>query len=261
LDIHNPLLPLDSMIKALIIEDEQKAADMLEIMLERNQPDVKVLEKCSNLPSGVRSIKKHKPDIIFLDIEMPGYSGLQLLEFFNEDEVDFSIIFTTAFNDYAIKAFELSAIDYILKPIQIDKLNAAVDKFKRKQQKDIASYEKLQLLSQNLSGGLKRIAVPVSSGVEIIKLEDIIYLQADGSYTKMILANEPPLVLSKNLKYFEDQVGENEGFFRNHRSYIINIAYIKKVLRSDGGTLQLTNGTSIPITTDRIDELVGLLSN
>jgi two-component system LytT family response regulator len=248
------------MIKALIIEDEQKAAEMLGIMLQRNQQDVEIVDKCSDLPSGVRSIRKYKPDLVFLDIEMPGYSGLQLLEFFNEDEIDFNIIFTTAFNDYAIKAFELSAIDYLLKPIQIDKLNASVDKFRRRQQKDIASLEKLKMLQQNLNGTLRRIAVPVSSGVEIINLDDILYLQAEGSYTRIHLANEQPLTLSRNLKHFEDQLADDHHFFRSHRSFIVNTAYLKKVLKSDGGTLQLNNGASLPITPDRIEDLIGLIS-
>lgn len=248
------------MIKALIIEDEQKAAEMLVIMLQRNQQDVEVVDKCNDLPSGVRSIRKFKPDLVFLDIEMPGYSGLQLLEFFNEDEIDFNIIFTTAFNDYAIKAFELSAIDYLLKPIQIDKLNASVEKFRRRQQKDIASIEKLKMLQQNLNGNSRRIAVPVSSGVEIINLDDILYLQAEGSYTRIHLAHEQPLTLSRNLKHFEDQLADDHHFFRSHRSYIVNTAYVKKVLKSDGGTLQLNNGASLPITPDRIEDLIGLIS-
>lgn len=248
------------MIKALIIEDEKKAADMLEIMLKRNQEDLTVLEKCPDLPAGVRSIKRNKPDLVFLDIEMPGYSGLQLMEFFNEEEVNFNVIFTTAFNEYAIKAFEVSAIDYLLKPIQIDKLNAAVDKFRRRQTKDMASVEKLQLLKQNLGNGPRRIAVPVSSGVEIVKMEDIIYLQAEGSYTRMYLVQDQPLTLSRNLKHFEDQLTDNFGFFRSHRSYLVNIAFIRKILKTDGGTIQLTNGNTLPITPDRIDELIELIS-
>lgn len=249
-----------TMIKALIIEDEPKAANMLQIMLERNQPDVTILEKCLNLPAGVKGIKKLKPDLVFLDIEMPGHSGLQLLDFFNEEEVDFQIIFTTAFNDYAIRAFELSAIDYILKPIQIDKLNAAIDKFRRKKQKDLATYEKLQLLTQNLNKGNRRIAIPISSGIEIVRLDDILYFQADGSYTKIFQVNAPPIMVSKNLKYFEDHVGEAESFFRCHRSFLINTSYIKKVLKSDGGMLQLTTGDTLPITTERIDTLIELLA-
>ena len=249
------------MIKAIIIEDEPRAADMLQIMLEANQPEIEITDKCQNLPSGVRSIHKHKPDLIFLDIEMPGYSGLQLLEFFNEDEVAFEIIFTTAFSEYAIRAFELSAIDYVLKPIQVDKLNAAVEKFKRKKQKASHAFERLSLLNQNLKYGNRRIALPVSSGIEIIKMDDIIYCQAEGSYTRIILANDPALTVSKNLKYFEENLSEEAGFFRSHRSYIINTGFIKRLVKSDGGSIYLVNGETLPITSDRIDPLVEILAS
>jgi two-component system LytT family response regulator len=247
------------MIKVVIIEDEVKAADMLQIMLQKNHTDVAVVDKCNDLPSGVRSIKKHQPALVFLDIEMPGYSGLQLLEFFNEDEVNFSIIFTTAFSDYAIKAFELSAIDYILKPIQIDKLNVAIDKFRKKQQKDLATYQKMQLLKNNLQAEHKRIAVPVVSGVEILKLAEIMYLQANGSYTNIFLNNNTHVLVGKNLKYFEDLIADDTLFFRTHRSYLVNISYIKKVLKSNGGELILNNNISLPINTDKFEDLIALL--
>ena len=248
------------MIKAIIIEDETRAADMLQIMLQKNQPDVQVMDKCNDLPSGVRSIHKHQPDIVFLDIEMPGYSGLQLLEFFNEEEVQFSIIFTTAFNDYAIRAFELSAIDYILKPIQIDKLNAAIDKYKRRQQKDMVQAQKLLLLKQNLSGNARRIVVPVSSGVEVVKLEEVVYLQADGSYTRLHLHNGQQMLISKNLRYFEELIGNDPCFYRNHRSYMVNTQFVKRVLKSDGGMIVLTDGQQLPVTSDKTDELIRLLA-
>lgn len=247
------------MIKALIIEDEVKAAQLLEIMINKNNSDVDIIDKCADLPSGVRSIKKNKPDLVFLDIEMPGYNGLQLLEFFNEDEVNFEIIFTTAFNDYAIKAFQLSAIDYILKPIQIDKLNYAIEKFRKKQHKDLALFNKMQLLKSNISSENKRIAVPVVSGVEIIKLNDIIYLQANGSYCNIFLNDNSQLIVGKNLKYFEDLIADDKLFFRNNRSFLVNVSYIKKVLKSNGGEIILQNNASLPINTDRYDELVSLI--
>lgn len=248
------------MIKALIIEDEKKAADMLQIMIEKNNDDVKVLDKCYDLPSGVRSIRTHQPDIVFLDIEMPGYSGLQLLEFFNEDEIDFSIIFTTAFNDYALKAFDLSAIDYILKPIQIDKLNSSIEKYRKKRHKQNEDFQKLTTLKHNLNHSDRKIALPISSGVEIVNVSDIRYLQAEGSYSKFFLSNDKQLVISKNLKFFEELVGDDAHFFRVHRSYIVNINYIKKVLRTDGGTIILNDNTELPIVNDKIDNLIKLLS-
>ncbi|MFY7651837.1 MAG: LytR/AlgR family response regulator transcription factor [Chitinophagaceae bacterium] len=247
------------MIKAIIIEDEQKAAQLLELMLTNIDNTVMVIDKCKDLPTGVKSIKKNNPDIVFLDIEMPGYSGLQLLEFFNEEEVNFSIVFTTAFNDYAIKAFELSAIDYLLKPLQEDKLQNALEKFKRL--KNHHSAKNLSVLKNNLNNNLSRkIAIPVANGLEIVKLQDLNYFQAEGSYTKIFLRNQTPILVSKKLKYFEDLLEEDPSFIRCHRSYIVNIHSIKKYVKSDGGMLVIEDGSELPISVDKTEEILTLLS-
>src|SRR5690242_2223518 len=120
------------MFKAIIIEDEPKAAILLEQMICNIEPTAVVLDKCVDLPSGIKSIKKYNPDVVFLDIELPVYSGIQLLDFFNPEEINFNVIFTTAFNDYAIRAFEMSAVDYLLKPLQEEKLRLAIEKLYRK---------------------------------------------------------------------------------------------------------------------------------
>jgi two-component system LytT family response regulator len=127
-------------------------------------------------------------------------------------------------------------------------------------EKDNTSSERLKLLGDNIKNPAKRIALPTSNGIEIIKMEDILFLQADGSYTKIILANDPPITVSKNLKFFEEIIGENAGFFRSHRSYLVNTAFIKRVARGDGGAISLTNGDILPITIDRIEPLIELLS-
>ena len=233
---------------------------MLQIMLGENVPDLEVIEKCPDLPTGVRAIKKHNPHLIFLDIEMPGYSGLQLLDFFNEEEINFDIIFTTAFNDYAIRAFEMSAIDYLLKPIQIDKLVAAVERFKRKGRRSSFSNQQLSLLRHNMSSMNRKIAVPVTNGYEILQIDDVIYLEADGSYTRIILRDGQPFVVSKKLKYFEDLLEDNPQFFRLHRSYMVNLDCIKKFLRLDGGKVILHSGTELPVSSDRFDDLARQLS-
>ncbi len=247
-------------IRAIIIEDEGKAAQLLELMLTNIDPSVVVVEKCKDLPSGVRSIKKNQPDIVFLDIEMPGYSGLQLLEFFNEDEIAFSIVFTTAFNDYAIKAFELSAIDYLLKPLQEDKLQHALDKHKKI--KSSTNAKNIALLKHNLQSNLSRkIAIPVANGLEIVKVEDLNYFQAEGSYTKIFTRGKTPILVSKKLKYFEDLLEEDTSFIRCHRSYMVNIHSIKKYVKSDGGTLIIEDGAEIPISVDKTEEILKLLNN
>ncbi|TAE16731.1 MAG: DNA-binding response regulator [Bacteroidetes bacterium] len=248
------------MLKAVIIEDEVRASNLLQVLVEKNHSDVSVVDKCFDLPRGVRSIKKHHPEIVFLDIEMPGYSGLQILDFFDESEIQFHIIFTTAFNEYAIKAFELSAIDYLLKPIQIDQLNRAVEKVKKIHSKTNAQVSSLVTLQQNLSGSIRKIALPVAGGIEVVNLTDILYIKAEGSYCTFYLTTDAQHLISKNLKHFEDLLGPASGFFRCHRSYLINTEHIKKVMRTDGGLVQFTNQLEVPITSEKIDELLQMLT-
>jgi two-component system LytT family response regulator len=136
------------MFKTVIIEDETPAANLLEKMLEELELPIEVVEKCSDLPEGVRAIRKHQPNLVFLDIELPVYSGIQLLDFFNPEEINFNIIFTTAFNEFALKAFEMSAADYLLKPLQHEKLRASLEKLVAKQTMVATPF--LPILKENL---------------------------------------------------------------------------------------------------------------
>jgi len=246
------------MTKALIIEDEKKAADLLEKMLWECDPAIEIVQKCNDLPTGVRNIKKFHPDIVFLDIELPVYSGLQLLDFFNEDEIDFDIIFTTASNQHAIHAFEMSAIDYLLKPLQEEKLKHAIQKFRQQ----VSAWPKnIPILKQHLQGDeIKKIVVPVLNGYDFLSLSDIYCLKAEGSYTKIFLRNKESLLVSKNLKYFEDILSPSVHFIRTHRSYIANIRFAKKITRSDGWFLILQDETEIPIIAEKIDEILKIVN-
>ncbi len=244
------------MYTALIIEDEDKSANVLKLMIQNICDDINILTNCTDLPSGVRAIKKLKPDLVFLDIEMPGFSGLQLLEFFNEEEINFEIIFTTAYSEFAIKAFELSAIDYLLKPIQESKLSSALERFRKKENKQKQS-QQLDLLEKNLLGDYSRIAFPIQNGFEIINVNDIVYIEAFGSYCKVYLKNEPnPLVISKLLKLLEDILVAYKVFLRIHRSFVVNISYIKKIVKSGIPTMYLTNNVELPVSIERIDMLL-----
>jgi len=247
------------MYKAIIIEDEQKAADMLEGMLKDINPEIIIVEKCPDLPSGVRSIKKHRPYIVFLDIELPIYSGIQLLDFFDAEDVDFKIIFTTAYNQYALRAFEMSAVDYLLKPIQEPQLRAAIAKtFKVN---GSGSVSQLPVLKQNfIEDANKKMVLPVANGYEIFNLKDIIYLKAEGSYTQIVSVNNSMLA-SKNLKHFQFILEGTGNFFRIHRSIIVNIHYSKKLLRDETAFLILENGSKLPVANDRVDGLLELLRN
>jgi two-component system LytT family response regulator len=246
------------MFKVIIIEDEGHAADLLEKMLYDIDPSIEVLEKAQDLPSGVRSIKRHAPEVVFLDIELPVYSGIQLLDFFNPEELNFHIVFTTAFSEYAVRAFEMSAIDYLMKPLQQEKLAAAVKKIA--QNKKILSNERLPVLKENLQAqNNRKIVVPVSNGFEILSLSSIAYLKAEGSYTHIAFANGQDLLVSKNLRHFEYILSDVSKFVRIHRSFIANIDFAKKIIRKDGSALQLENKAELPIAEDRMEKLLALL--
>lgn len=246
------------MFKAIIIEDEPKASALLEQMISDIEPTAVVLDKCVDLPSGIKSIKKYNPDIVFLDIELPVYSGIQLLDFFNPEEINFNVIFTTAFNDYALRAFEMSAVDYLLKPLQEEKLRLAIEKLYRK--KITQPPEIFPVLRENLQNeNSKKIVVPVVSGFEVLKLKDVCYFKAEGSYTQIFFSDNTTMLVSKNLKHFEFMLTGIDSFIRIHRSFLVNLNFVKKILRSDGGTLLLDNKTQLPVSEDSISKIIELL--
>lgn len=222
------------MYKAIIIDDEEMARALLQGMVTEYCPNIEIVDSCKDLPCGVKSIRKNKPDIVFLDIEMPGHSGLELLDFFNENEVNFSIIFVTAYNRYAIQAFKLSAVDYLLKPIETEDLIQAVTMFEK--QKDKKNYT---VLKDNLSSRSKKIGLNNVSSITFVELDDILFFKADGSYTEVFLKEEKIIVTSKSLKHFENTLSDNSGFYRCHKSYIVNINHISEYVKSDGGYLKV----------------------
>jgi two-component system LytT family response regulator len=247
------------MFKAIIIEDELNAANLLEGMLLDLYPSMEIMDKCKDLPTGVKSIRKHKPEVVFLDIELPVYSGIQLLEFFDQKEINFQIIFTTAYNQYAINAFEMSATDYLLKPIQEDKLRTAVEKVAKQTIRPVM--DTLPILRQNLQHDVnKKIVVPVINGYEILNSSDICYLKAEGSYTQICNSRNHTLLVSKNLKYFESILSQVGCFIRIHRSYIANTQFARKILRSDGGFLVMENKIELPISDDKMENLLEVLA-
>jgi two-component system LytT family response regulator len=239
-------------MKAVIIDDEGKARRILEALLNQNCEDVKVVAVADDVPSGVKMINREQPDIVFLDIEMPGFSGFQLLEFF--DEIDFDIIFTTAYSEHALKAFEVSAIDYLLKPIQIDQLIKAVDKVRSKKAAQIN--EKINTLKENLrENKISKIALPVADGLLFVKPEEILYLKAESSYTNIYLAENKTILVSKTLKEFEKLI-DHPHFMRIHRSYFVNLNHIKQYFKSDGGHIEMINGDIVYFSKDKKEEML-----
>lgn len=243
--------------KVIIIDDEKNARNLLQGMLGEYVPDVEILEMCPDLQSGVKAIYKHKPDLVFLDIEMPGHSGLELLDFFETETIDFSIIFTTAYNEYAIQAFKLSAIDYLLKPIEPDALETAMELFRKKENKsDISA------LKENLKPGKPlKIALNTSGSIKFASLDDITYLKGEGAYTEFHFSDGTLLLVSRNLKYYEDAFAVQTHFFRCHKSYIVNLDFVSSYVKSDGGYILMKNGEQINISTEKIPEMMQLMSN
>lgn len=238
------------MYKAIIIDDEPMARELLQGMISEYAPNIEVLALCENLPTGIKAINKHKPDLVFLDIEMPGYSGLDLLDFFNNEEIDFSIIFVTAYSQYAIQAFKLSAVDYLLKPIESDDLIKAISLFEKKK-----TINNLQVLKNNLHSPAKKIAINTSNTIVFINLSDILFFKAEGAYTNLFLNDERVILASKNLKYFEEILEAYVSFFRCHKSYIVNTTYISEYIKSDGGFLKVKNHI-VALSSDKVSQIL-----
>ena len=197
--------------RAIIVDDEESARDVLENLLNRFCPSVKVINKYANLLDAVSGIKELQPDVVFLDIEMPNYSGHEILDFF--DDISFEIVFATAYNHYAVKAFEVSAVDYLLKPIDIERLKEAVDKVQHKVKSKNISKQYEVLKESLLSDRVKNLIVSDKGEQHIIAAEDIYAIKAQESYS-CLYTEKGKYLVSKNLKHFEGLLNENENFFR-----------------------------------------------
>lgn len=247
----------------IIIDDEHKARLLLRHMLEEIDSTIQVLADCDDLASGVKAIKKLKPHIVFLDIEMPGHSGLEILDFFNDDEINFDIVFITGYSEYAIQAFKLSAIDYLLKPLNPEHLEQTIQKINKQEEKrKIQEYKALQ---KNIVFGNeetdKCIIINLSHSTRFIKVKDIICLAAEGSYCTLYLKNNEKLLASKNLKYFEERLLDFPHFFRCHKSYIINLKEVKEFNRGEL-TVYFENKLTALMSSEKTDvflEKMGML--
>lgn len=244
------------MLKAIIVDDEAKARRILEKFLIEYCPQIQILAMAEDVPHAVKAIQEYHPDVVFLDIEMPGYSGFQLLEFF--EEIDFEIIFTTAYSDFALRAFQVSAIAYLLKPIQIDQLTNAVQKLEKIQGNSFIK-QRMEILQKNLEEyQIKKIVIPLSEGSLFVELNDIVLLKAEGSYANIFFKDGTKVIVSKNLKDYEDQLTVEEGFFRTHRSFLINTKYITQI-SSDGSEATMVNQSVINISRERKQDFANFI--
>jgi two-component system, LytTR family, response regulator len=247
------------MIRAILIDDEENARKLLRSIIDQYIPEIEIIDECSDVPSAVKAIKRQKPDLIFLDIQMPVYSGLELFEFFNEEELTFDTIFVTAYNEHAIKAIKFSAFDYILKPIHHPELIESIEKYKEKQSKLKNQYE---LLKQNFSYQEnwmdKRLIISTNKATRYIIPNEIIMIKADSAYSEIYTKDGSTLVVSKNLGYFQEILTPIKEFLRVHKSYIVNIKYIEEHHKMEG-ILKLQGNLKASITSDKTEELVSII--
>ena len=248
-------------MKVVIIDDEPKARKLLEILVKENCPKITEILTAEDLLSGVEIIKKERPQIVFLDIEMPEHSGLEIFDFIESKTYNFEIIFTTAYSEYAIKAFELSAVDYLLKPLRADKLVDAIEKAIQNIGQSHINIKLDELQKSLKSSDFKKIGLPVADGIKFVNFEDIILLKADGMYTKVSIQNGSELLISKPLKHFETLLDAIPTFYRPHRSYLINLKFIQEYVKSDGGYIIMDNDESVSISKDKKDEFLTIVQN
>jgi len=238
------------MLKALIVDDEPKARENLEILLQDFVEGVEVVSLCENISEAIDAVKLHSPDVVFLDIQLQRETGFDLLT--KLKEINFEVIFTTAFTEYAIKAFKFSAIDYLLKPIDIDELKKSVAKVEKRVNNNMTG--RLTQLVQNLRQGSSenfKIALPTLDGLVFVKISDILYCEASSNYTQIFTTEEKYLV-SKTLKEYDDLLSDH-NFFRIHNSYLININSIKKYVKGEGGYVVLNNDISLDVSKRKKD--------
>lgn len=237
-------------LKAIIVEDEEASRVTLNNYLTKYCKHVNVLQMADSVQSGLEAIKNHQPDVVFLDIEMPYGNAFDLLE--SLDEIDFEIIFVTAYRDYAIKALNLSAAYYILKPIDIDELIAAVEKItlRKKQGEDIFHTKILMDNIKNNNIQHKKIVLPQMDGFEVVNVNEILRAEANDNYTKFYLSNGKTYLISKTLKYFDDLLAEFD-FIRIHKSHLVNLQYITKYVKGKGGQVKMSDGSLVDVSTTR----------
>jgi len=246
-------------MKVIIIDDENKARRLISTLIAEQCPDISEQYEASDLESGVALIKEHKPDIVFLDIEMPKHSGLQIAEFFEPNEINFQIIFITAYNEYAVQAFKLSAVDYILKPIDVSELKNAIAKAKKNIDKNSITdkLDNLKKVFQQLS--LNKMILEVPKGILFVSHDDIVLFEADGMYTKVYMKNSETQLICKPLKHFVDQLEDKPIFYKPHRSYLLNLKYMKELSKKDGFHIVMENNKTIPIAKEKKDEFLQMI--
>ncbi len=241
------------MWKAIIIDDEELSRESLTLDIQKHCPNISVIAQCPSAKEGMLTIKSLKPDLIFLDVQMPWMNGIEMLEVMRP--FDFKVIFVTAYDQYAIQAFRLSALDYLLKPIDPEELKTAVSKMKEADHNPYRDQIANLLENADRSDLEKRIAIPNSDGLEFIKISDILYCEADGSYCYVHLVDGKKILVAKPLLHAEKLLKPYD-FCRIHHSFLINLFHVEKYIRGDGGTVIMQGGVYLPVARNRKGDLM-----
>ena len=233
-------------MNAIIVDDEQNVRNALKALLADHFPDIHIISSEGSIEDGYEAIILHKPDLLFLDIELPDGTGFDLLK--KVPSLNFKVIFITGHQEYALDAIKVSALDYILKPVDIDELRRAVEKAREAISHDELSL-KLQALNENLQSKkvLKRIILHTADQLQLVSIDEIIRAEADSNYTSFILSGKRRVMVSRTLKEFEALLS-GSGLIRVHQSHLVNIYYIDRFVKKDGGFLVLKDGTRIPVS-------------
>ncbi len=254
-------------MKAILVDDEKSALTLLRHKLKRCDPDMEILAECESVESALAALENAQPDVLFLDVEMPGATGFELLKNLGED-APFQVIFTTAHSEYAIEALRGGAFDYLLKPVQEDELARALERLGQKmraRQADIAAGPQSRGIAallksiQSLQDKDKKLPVPTAEGVLFLPLADIIRAEAAGSYSTIYLTGKQKLMTSKNLTELEEMLGSDD-FCKVHKSHLVNLRYVSKYIRGEGGILVLTDGSEIDVARRKKEELLARLA-
>ena len=242
------------MIKAIIIDDEPDCCEVLTILLEKHCPEIKVVSTCYSAEQGIAAIMDNAPQLVFLDIEMPHMNGFKLLEAL--PSINFEIIFTTSYDQYAIKAIRFSALDYLLKPIDREELQAAIAKAAKRLQHPLP--QQLEILIQKFNhqvNKVNRIALPTTEGLQLISLDSIISCASSSNYTILLMKENQKLTVSRTLKDIEEML-DDYNFMRVHHSYLVNVNEIRKYIRGEGGNLIMSDGSSVDVSRSKKDMLL-----
>jgi len=247
------------MAKIMIIDDETHCLNVLNKLIKKVHPDYEITGSFNNPAEGLECIRNHPPDLLFLDIEMPVLNGFALLD--KILPIDFDIIFTTAYDQYAIRAFQYSAINYLLKPITEKNIVQALSNWEKRRKK--TSMEQWQMLQNNLSEtekDISKIALPTGVGYHIVEIKDIVRCESDNTYTNFFFEDDNKLLICRTLKEIEEMLGEY-GFLRVHQSHLINPNFVKGILKQDGGSVVMKDDKEIPVSRQKRREMNGILES